>query len=158
MPLPIPARDYLFKALIGTPVVVSALLGDRDDSDPIWDKRPDPERFTLREILGHLADWEPIWQDRISKTLRGDQPFLPSIDEGQLAIEHNYAGSSPTATLRRFSEGRQALVDFLGAIADDKWDLTCDREFVGVLTVQQLAFFALAHDGYHVRQVADWVA
>lgn len=156
MPLPTAARDYLIEAVAGTPLILSTLLANRDDSDAVWDKRPDPERFTLREVLGHLADWEPIWVERISKIRKGDHPFLPSIDEGALAAENDYASSSPIANLKRFAEGRRATVDCLRSIRDEEWDLTCEREFVGPLTLQQQAYYILAHDGYHARQVAVW--
>ncbi|MFI5385198.1 MAG: DinB family protein [Fimbriimonadales bacterium] len=157
MPLPNAARDYLIKGLDGSPVVLSGLLGDRIDSDSIWDRRPDPDRFTLREALAHLADWEPIWLERIQKIQAGYHPFLPSVDEGALAEEHNYAASSPNDRLERYTEGRAKLVEHLKTIQDDEWDLTCEREFVGVLTLQQQVYYILAHDAYHLRQVAEWV-
>ena len=156
MPLPTAARDYLLKALDGTPVVLKALVGEHGDSDPIWDRRPDPERFTPREILGHLADWEPIWLERLQRMATGDHPFLPSVDEGLLATEHDYAHSSPSRNLTRQKAGRAEVVSYLREIPDDYWDLTGDREFVGVLTLQQLAYYILAHDAYHLRQVAEW--
>lgn len=158
MPLPDAARDYLLKALDGTPVVLAALLGERSDDDPIWDKRPDPDRFTLREALAHLADWEPIWLERVAKIRTGSHPFLPSIDEGALAISNHYDTISPSESLRRFRDGRAACIENFKAIDRDAWDLTCDREFVGILTLQQLIYYVLAHDAYHLRQVAEWTA
>ena len=157
MPLPTAARDYLIKALEGTPVVLQSLIGEHSDSAAIWDRRPDPERFTLREILGHLADWETIWLERLQRMATGDHPFLPSVDEGLLAVAHDYAHSSPTHNFTRIRLGRDHLVTYLKAVPDDFWDLTGDREFVGVLTMQQQAYFILAHDAYHLRQVAEWV-
>ncbi|HVT10741.1 MAG TPA: DinB family protein [Fimbriimonadaceae bacterium] len=157
MPLPDAARDYLLKALDGTPVVLSALLGSRPDDDPIWDRRPDPERFTLREVLAHLADWEPIWLERVTQVRTGSHPFLPSIDEGALAVANGYESAIPSESLRRFVDGRRACVDCLRTVGADEWDLTCDREFVGELTLQQLAYYILAHDAYHLRQAAEYM-
>ena len=37
---------YLLTALGGTPDVLDALLAKRHADDPVWDARPDPERFT----------------------------------------------------------------------------------------------------------------
>ena len=158
MPLPAAARDYLINALDGTPVVLAAILGARPDVDPIWDKRPNPDRFTLREALAHLADWEPIWRERIDKIQTGTHPFLPSVDEGALAVERDYASRSPSASLAKLALGRQELVTRLKTIPDDDWDLTGDREFVGVVTLQQQVYYILAHDAYHLRQAAEWIA
>jgi uncharacterized damage-inducible protein DinB len=157
MPLPAPARDYLLKALEGNPVVFARLVGAYGEDDSLWDRRPDPERFTLREILAHLADWEPIWLERVQRIAQGNHPFLPSVDEGLLAVRNDYPKSSPTKNLRRQRDGRMELVAYLSTLPDDAWDLTGDREFVGILTLQQQAYYVLAHDAYHMRQVAEWL-
>src|SRR5437879_4197786 len=59
--LPVFARKYVLAGLTGSPDVLEALLKDVGPNDPAWDKRPDPERFTIREVLAHLADWEGIF-------------------------------------------------------------------------------------------------
>ena len=154
MPFPAAARDYLLKALDATPVVLTALLRR---ADPDWDHRPDADRFTLREALAHLADWEPIWLERVRGIASGEHPLLPSVDESALAIENRYAESSPEVSLDKFRSGRKELVAYLATLPDSAWDFTGDREFVGELTLQQQAAFALSHDGYHLRQVAEWL-
>ncbi len=156
MPYPQAARDYLLKALDGTPDVLAALL--RGASDAQLDRRPDPERFTLREMTAHVADWDAIWLERMRRIANENHPFLPSIDESTLAEERNYAGSAVAISLSRLRKDRTALVEFLKTLADDAWDRTGDREFVGVLTLQQQAAFALSHDGYHLRQAADFLS
>lgn len=156
MPLPEAAREYLFKALEGTPIVLRSLVADLAEDSPLWDRRPDPDRFTLREVLAHLADWEPIWLERVSKIAMTEHPFLPSVDESAIAVENDYASVSPRESLRRIEIGRAELVAFLRTLPEGAWDRTGDREFVGVLTLQQQAVFALTHDGYHLRQVAEF--
>ena len=158
MPLPDAARDYLLKALAATPVVASSLIGDRAEEDPIWDRRPDPERFSLREVLAHLADWEPIWLERLTKIATTDHPFLPSVDETAMVEQNDYANSSPRRDLAKLREGRENLIAYLKTVPDEAWDRTGDREFVGILTLQQQAYFALSHDAYHLRQIAEWLA
>ncbi len=157
MPYPAPARAYLFKALSGTPEVLARLLSGVADKDPIWDRRPDPDRFTLREILAHLADWEPIWRTRFAKMRDEVTPFLPSIDEGEMVIENDYAHQNPSDNLARYKAGRESLVELLSSLDDDVWDRKGNREFVGVLTVQMLASLVQSHDGYHLLQVVKWL-
>lgn len=157
MPYPVPAQTYLLKALSGTPFVLEKLLSGIDASDPIWDRRPEPDRFTLREILAHLADWEPIWKMRFERMRDEESPFLESIDEGQLVIDHDYAHQDPIANIARYKEGRVQLVDLLSTLDEPTWDKTGDREFVGLLTVQMLAGLIQSHDGYHLIQVVKWL-
>ena len=69
-------RNYLLAGLAATPDILDALLKDAADDSPLWDARPDLERFTIREALAHLADWEPIWQARIIRIRDEDSPEL----------------------------------------------------------------------------------
>jgi hypothetical protein len=156
MPLPTAARDYLLNGIASMPAVLAALVKGRSDQDPVWDLRPDPSRFTIREVLAHLADWEPIWLERVQRIQAGDNPFLPSVDEGALAIENGYAEIPPSQSIARQREGRASLVEYLRTVPDQDWDLTANREFVGVLTLQQQAYYVLAHDMYHLHQIADY--
>lgn len=157
MPLPTAARDYLLRGLEATPVVLTALLRDRSDEDAIWDVRPDPNRFTLREALAHMADWDPIWVERVHVVLTEDNPVLNSIDEGVLEVERKYSEIPPSVSLARLRSGRVKLMESLRAVGDDAWDRPCNREFVGDLTLQQLVCLMLGHDAYHLRQAADWI-
>ena len=158
MTFPTPARNYLLKALAATPDILERLLIGRGSDDPIWDRSPDPIRFTLREMVAHLADWEPIWTERFVRTRDESRPFLPSIDEGQLAAARDYSHQDPIPNLARFRAGRQELVKVLDGLSNTDWDRVCEREFVGPLTLQMMATFVLSHDGYHLQQVVQWLS
>ncbi|HSI72481.1 MAG TPA: DinB family protein [Fimbriimonas sp.] len=157
MPLPEAAKDYLLKALSAQPVIAGSLLGYVRHDSPVWDRRPDPSRFTLREVLAHLADWEPIWLDRCQRFVDEDHPFLPSVDETDLVAVNDYATSNPSDSLRAYVEGRNNLVHYLKGIPDEAWDRTADRQFVGELTLHQQVAMALSHDGYHMKQIIEWL-
>ncbi len=158
MPLPAKVRDhYLLCALEGTPDVLDGFLKDRPSDDPIWDFRPDPERFTLREIVAHLADWDPIFLMRMRRTRDETEPQLEDIDEGRIAIEHDYAHSDPQAQLARFRDGRVTLVAYLRTLQEADWQRLAHRELLGPITLEAQAVLAAGHDGYHTQQVAQWL-
>jgi hypothetical protein len=158
MPVPQAALDYLLKALSAQPTIATALLGHVRHDSHVWDRRPDPSRFSLREVLAHLADWEPIWLERVRRFATEEHPFLPSVDEGALAAQHDYANSSPSDSLRAYVDGRRRLVQFLSTLPADAWDRTGDRELVGDLSLYQQVAMALSHDGYHMKQIVEWLA
>src|SRR5436190_13009197 len=116
--LPVFARKYVLSGLSSTPDVLETILRGKESSDPIWDFRPDPDRFTLREMVAHLADWEPIFMERFQRTRSETEPRLPDYDEGKIAIERDYAHSDPIANLARFRAGRASLVTFLQSLDD----------------------------------------
>ena len=155
--LPPGPKAYLLKALAGTPDVVESLLRGLDHDSAKWDVRPEPERFTLREIIAHLADWESIWLDRAKRTRDENTPVLPNKDEVQYAIDNNYAKSDPLANIVRFRAGRAALCDCLLSLTDSDWQRIAQRELLGPMNLEEQTILILAHDGYHTSQIAQWV-
>ena len=153
--LPDPARNYILQALEGTPVVVDRLL--LAAREPDFDRRPDPERFTLREVIAHLADWDPVWLERIERMRLEENPELPSYDEGQWALDHDYAHAVITGQQERFRAGRRALVARLRSLTPEEWERTCRHAQWGDLSISSLAVLVLGHDGYHTRQISEWL-
>ncbi|MGO8673670.1 MAG: DinB family protein [Capsulimonadaceae bacterium] len=149
-------RHYLLTGLAATPDVIEALLRDIQPDDPAWDFTADPERFTLRGIIAHVADFGDIFHERILRTRDEDAPVLANIDEGQLAIDHNYALRDPVAGLARFRAGRTALVETLTALQPEHWRRVAQRHF-GPISILGQAVLVLGHDGYHTQQVAQWI-
>ncbi len=155
--MPAPVRKYLLSALSGTPDVAERLLKDLHADDPRWDYRPDSERFTLREVVAHLADWEPIHLERLMRMCEEHNPTLPDIDENKLAIDNDYAHSDPHASLEWLRGGRLKLAQRFGALAAEEWIRTGMRETIGTISVEQFVALIVGHDGYHTRQIAQWL-
>jgi uncharacterized damage-inducible protein DinB len=148
-------RGYVLVGLAATPGAIAALLSGATEAE--LDLRPDPDRFTLREVVAHLADWDPIWLERAQRIVAEDDPSLPGYDEGQFAIDNDYAHSDAHEQMRRFISGREAFLHFLKSLQPDAWERTGRRDDgIGTLTLFQLAAQVLGHDGYHVRQVVEF--
>jgi uncharacterized damage-inducible protein DinB len=155
-----PARVHYYQlsAMTGTPDVLYRLLSEYPPNSPVWDHRPDPERFTLREVLAHIADWEPIFLERVSRAVEMTEPTLQGYDEGQFAIDRDYAHSDPHANLKRFRQGREALVAYLRDLPDTAWDRIGHHSELGPITVEAQLSLIVGHDGYHTAQAVQWLA
>lgn len=150
-------RKYLITALAGTPDVLEHLLAPVAAGDARWDRRPDPDRFTLREVLAHLADWDEIFRGRMEQTARESVPELPEQDEGQMALDRGYACADPATSLARFRASRTATVAFLRGLDDAGWERVGTRGFMGLVSVTDQAVLVSSHDGYHLQQVVEWL-
>ncbi|MFB6285050.1 MAG: DinB family protein [Candidatus Bipolaricaulia bacterium] len=150
-------RRYLLDGLRASPQVLEHLMNDADPS--IWDRRPVPGRFTIREVCAHVADWDGVWQQRLDVMLAGDtgNAAIPDHDPGQRAREHDYASADPATSLQQFKSQRAALVDRLQDLALDDWQRVGHHEVRGPFTVADLAVTALGHDHYHLAQVTEWI-
>ena len=150
-------KSYLVSALGGTPVVLSELVADLPADSPLWDKRPDPKRFTIRELIAHLTDWEPVCRERIVRTREEEVPFLPNWDEDQAAIDGAYEKTDPKEELERFAQRRTATAEVVASLLDEEWTRTAKRENVGELSIERQVMLILAHDGYHLRQTVEYL-
>ena len=135
--------------------MLAALLAGLPTDSPVWDARLDADRFTVRELLAHLADWEPVAHTRIVRTLSEETPLLPNWDEEQAAVIGDYAHTNPQESLLWFTERRAATVTRLRSLTATDWNRVAQREGVGMLSVERQAFLMLAHDGYHLRQTVE---
>jgi uncharacterized damage-inducible protein DinB len=148
-------KQYLIEGLTATPIVIAKMFEDARTIDP--DRRPDPSRFTLREVLAHLADWEGVWLERMERMSTENNPALQGYDEGQWAIDHDYAHLDIFDQLAKFRAGRQTLVAFLRGLPEEGWERTGLHSEWGDVTVSTLATLVLGHDGYHTKQIAEWL-
>jgi uncharacterized damage-inducible protein DinB len=147
-------RKYALEALSATPPVLARLLDGLTDAEA--DRRPDPERFTIREALAHVADWEPIWLERLTALAERDNPTVPGYDEGQFAIDRDYAHADIAEQLARVTEGRARLVEYVARVPRESWDRPGVHGEIGPLTFHDLVTLILAHDGYHLKQMVEF--
>ena len=147
-------RRYVLSGLRATPQVYVRLLENITDEEA--DVRPDPERFTIREAIAHMADWEKIYRERGERIRDEDVPYLPGYDEGQLALDRNYATLSVADSLARFIQGRTALLDFFEGLSANDWERKGSRDEIGIITIADLATMILGHDGYHAQQFIEY--
>lgn len=156
--LPTPARAYLLAALDNTPAILTGLLSHLPSEDATWQVRPQPDRFQLREIVAHLADWEAVFSERFERTISEDMPILSRPDLDERAEEKGYAHADPQECLVRFQQNRSAITARLRALPEDTWNRAAHLERIGDLTLEGLIALMQGHDSYHIRQVAEWLS
>jgi hypothetical protein len=152
--LPKKVETYLLITLAGAPDVFDALLQGMTEEEA--DRRPDPERFTIRESMAHLADWEGVFRERLLLTRDKDEATLQGYDEGQWAIDHDYANTDWKVQAQRFREGRQELMVLLHSLTPEHWKRTANHTEAGPITMAEQAMLICVHDGYHQQQIVQW--
>lgn len=149
-------NPYLLTSIEFGPVVVQRLVRQIPRTD--WDRRTSPERFTVREQVAHLADWEPYWLERFQLGLREPGGRITVYDEGQLAIDHDYASRDPFKEATRFIEGRKPVAALLRSLTPAQFAIQIDHPERGVLTLEDMANMLLGHDLYHIEHLSEYAA
>ncbi len=148
---------YLLLDLESAPAVLARLLAGVTDP-AIWDRRPDPDRFTLREMVAHLADWEGVFLGRLTQTRDEANATLHGLDEGQVATDNDYAHADPQECLMRYGAGRQKIVAFLSDLSPEQWERVGTHTEIGPISIEAQTVLIAAHDGYHRQQSLSFTA
>ncbi len=148
--------EGLIGALSGLPTIIQDITAL--DWASIADFTADPERFTIREIIAHLAEFDTIFLDRFQRTCTEENPELPGFDEVELARLHRYSELDVSDQYKLFSHRRSSMVAFLNSRSPDDWARTAERPGIGSVNLQQLVTITAMHDNYHIRQLTHWVA
>jgi len=147
---------YLMISIEFGPQVIRRLVDQLDPAD--WDRRLNPDRFTPREIVAHLADWEPIMRGRIRTALREPGSPILAYDEGQLALDHKYAETDPVEQAETFIRERRITAELLRQIAsEEEWQRAVTHPERGPQSVEDQANLLLGHDLYHIEQITEYL-
>ena len=149
------ARSYMWRALESNARVIQYLLRDVPAESSVWDARPDAERFTIREVLAHLNDYDSVSRDRFERIIREDEPDLENWDENA-AAEH-YDARDPLHQIENLLVSRQELAAWLEGLSDKEWQRTGTRPRAGHFSVEEGAALMVAHDAYHIVQITEWL-
>lgn len=146
-------NPYLIPGLKLSPDVFRRIV-DRIPDDKL-DVPTHPDRFTPREVIAHMADWEPILRDeRIKCALeRPGESFL-AYDEGDRAVEQNYGATDINEQLRKFEIERAETVALLRKIEPEAWDFVAHHPERGDLRLSDIANMIVGHDVYHLEQLS----
>ncbi|RYG21318.1 DinB family protein [bacterium] len=141
---------YLFIALATSPRTVAYLVRQLDPA--LLDQPTAEGRFTPREAVAHLADWEPIMRGRLRQTVDRPGSTIVAHDEGERAIRLGYSKLDVEEQLALFARERTETVAYLRQVAPEDWTLRAVHEERGPYTLREQANFFVCHDQYHVEQ------
>src|SRR5580658_3284647 len=111
-------NPYLLPAIESGPKVIELLL--KQIPPAMWDTALDPDRFTVREVIAHLADWEPIMRHRIQLAVDAPGSTIEAHDEGQMAVDNGYDRLDPAEQAELFRHERHITAEYLNSVVRAK--------------------------------------
>lgn len=111
-------------------------------------------KWTLSEVIGHIADTERVMSYRLLRIARGDETPLPGFDQ-DLFMRHSPFGSwSLTQLTEDYQSVRKATYTLLRGLEDESWSRRGTASNVG-LTVRALANIIAGHERHHIQIIRD---
>jgi len=118
-----------------------------------WRWRPAAGKWSLLEVVNHLADEEKDdFRKRIDLLLHHPGTAWPGIDPEGWCVERKYNDQDPQESLQRFVEERAASLEWLGQLGNVDWDATYQHQS-GPLRAGDLLLSWMVHDDLHGRQM-----
>jgi uncharacterized protein (TIGR03083 family) len=128
--------------------VTTALLRGVSDSDSL--KRYAPGKWSVKEVVGHLADTERIMSYRALRVARGDETPLPGFDENAYVPPAKFDGrplAELVADLRTVRAGTVALFRSFDADAWRRRGTASGK----AISVRALGYMIPGHERHHVE-------
>jgi uncharacterized damage-inducible protein DinB len=133
-----------------TPLLFETLLGNLPLELLQW--KPGPERWSISEVLAHLADIEQEFCERVRRITAENTPALQRYDQ---ARAENYSSGTAAEHLARFGAMRRGIAAFLKSLPASAGMRTANHSELGTITLAQLLNEWASHDLGHLRQVAE---
>ncbi len=115
--------------------------------------RPEPGKWSPKEIVCHLSDCEVVYGFRYRKILAEATPVLPAFDQEVWADGLHYREQSLRDAFATFAALRKGHVALFKSLPDEAWEKGGVHPEYGTLTLRQLIHHLADHDRSHIAQI-----
>jgi len=136
-----------------TPILLETMLRDLPEELMRW--KPSAERWSIAEVLGHLADIEMVYADRTRRIVTEDSPTLQKYDAAGTVVVGDYVRGSAGENLAFFIKTRRSTVILLRSIPPNSGEREATHSELGNITLHQMFSEWASHDLGHLRQIAE---
>lgn len=116
---------------------------------------PGPGKWSIQQVIVHLADTDAIAIDRMKRVIAEDNPALLNADESAYVARLHYHEQSLEDALTLFEVGRRQFARVLRRLPDDVFERAGTHDEAGRLTVADLLRVYTDHLDHHLGFVAE---
>lgn len=116
-------------------------------------KRPVPQKWSVAEIVAHLADSELARSFRIRLILGAPGTVLQAFDQDAWVVELHYDERNTRKALEQFRVLREGNLALFRTLTPKQWKCEGVHAERGNETVESLVRIAAGHDINHIRQI-----
>jgi hypothetical protein len=128
-------------------VVLTGVFGDEEDFAPA------PGKWSIRQVITHLADSEVVAAHRFRQLIAEDNPTLIAFDQEAWAKNLAHAQRKPKQCLESFRRLRAENYDLLKDLPEAAFARTGNHTERGLTTLRGLLEINAQHAENHARQM-----
>jgi DinB family protein len=133
----------------GYRVVAEALVGATDEE---LNERPAPGKWSVREVVHHLADSEMTAAVRARLLIAVDRPQIVGFDQEEFARRLHY-DRPIEASLEAFKSARRATAEILDQLTEQEWAREGTHTEHGRYTLERWLEIYANHAHGHAEQI-----
>jgi len=116
-------------------------------------KRPAPDKWSVNEILAHLADTEIVVSFRMRMILGAPGTPIAAVDQDSWVTSGHYEKRDPRKSVEQFRVVREANLALLKSLTPQQWKHHGMHSERGQETIDQIVRIYAGHDTNHLRQI-----
>jgi hypothetical protein len=116
---------------------------------------PVPGKWSALEVLCHIADFEPVYADRMKWVIAEDNPLLPSGDQDLFQKHLAYSQRDAQEELAVIESVRNQMARILATLTEAQFSRTGKHSVDGPLSVRVLLERITGHIPHHVKFIEE---
>jgi DinB family protein len=116
-------------------------------------KRPAPGKWSVGEILAHMAETELVGGYRVRTILGAPGAPIQAFDQDKWAEAGGYARRNPRESLALFAALREANLKLLKSLRAEQWKQCGIHAERGEESVEKIVRMFAGHDRNHIQQI-----
>jgi hypothetical protein len=121
-------------------------------------RRPAPDKWSVAEILAHLADAEIVAGFRVRLILGSPGTPVAAFDQDAWVTSGHYAKRDPRKSVEQFRAVREANLALLKSLTPEQWKHYGMHSERGQESVEHIVRMFAGHDVNHLRQIEGILA
>jgi hypothetical protein len=118
--------------------------------------RPVPGRMSTLEVVCHVADFEPIFADRMKRILAlGENPLFLAADENLFLKELRYQDRDAAEELAVVDATRAQMARLIRGLTPTQLQATGVHSLKGLVTLEKVIQTATGHIQHHLPYIAE---
>ena len=120
-------------------------------------KRPAADKWSVREIVAHLADAEIVIGFRMRLILGAPGTPIAAYDQDAWVASGHYEKRDPRKSVQQFSAVREANLALLESLTPEQWKHYGVHSERGQETIERMVRMTAGHDMNHLQQIEEIV-
>jgi DinB superfamily len=121
-------------------------------------KRPAPEKWSVSEIIAHLADGEIVGAFRMRFILGAPGSSVVAYDQDQWVTSGHYDKRDPQKSVELFRVLREANLALLESLKPEQWEHFGMHSEHGPESIEHIVRMFAGHDINHLQQIEKILA